>query len=116
MGLMQNDLATRGMTGALMVRPRLLVEAARIGARIRADRVTAPMSKPALAHAIEHERTLEGLRRAGSPVYRPSRHVEALAIVFCGLGEACAQAPDKAPAALSDQTKASGSAAFLRSM
>ncbi|MDT8344033.1 MAG: DUF6477 family protein [Thermohalobaculum sp.] len=103
MGLMESDLSATGEAG-LMLRPRLLVEAARISARLRLDHGARPLTRQSHAKAVEDERGFEALRRAHSPLYRPSRHVEALAILFAERGLAAAPG----------QTKASGSAAFLR--
>ncbi|MCL5778625.1 DUF6477 family protein [Limibaculum sp. FT325] len=113
MGLMENDLAVSGVA-VVMRRPRLLVDAARVGARIRIERGLAPLDAAALQHAMAAERAHETLRRAASPAYRPARHVEALSLVFAG--RARAEPRPDAGAPCPAQTKASGSAAFLRAI
>jgi hypothetical protein len=88
-----------------LIRPRLLIETARIGARLyRRERdlaaalpgiVTGPPAQ-VVARLGEAERACEELRRARSPAYRPAEHVLVLSAL---LAEAA-------------QAKASGSEAF----
>lgn len=97
---------SRPESGPALIRPRLLVEAARIGARLYRRRrdlrgaVTGAADlSPAriLPRLAETEAICEELRRMRSPAYRPGKHVQVLSAL---LAEARAQ------------TKASGSEAL----
>ena len=114
MGMIEKEPAAAGVT-ELMIRPRLLVEAARHGARLRLDRRGAVPGAADLARLTEAERLQETLRRQRSPHYRPARHVAALAGLFAARARA-AGAHAAGDLAAGDQTKASGSSAFLRLM
>lgn len=87
-----------------LFRPRLLFESARIGAlRYRRERDLAVIcpgvaGAEIVSHLMRSERQCESLRRAGSPAYRPGRHVRILAALL----------------AETSQTKASGSEALRR--
>ena len=95
------------LTGAApaLIRPRLLIETARIGARrYRRDRdlaaalpgFTGGPSLSIVARLREAERCCEKQRHARSPAYRPAIHVQVLSALL-------------AEAAFADQAKASGS-------
>lgn len=100
------------LTGVMpLIRPRLMIEAARAGARAyqRArdlpgaldggGRALASMPRETiLARLAETERVCEDLRRDRSPAYRPGRHVQVLAALLAEAGAA--------------QEKASGSEAL----
>jgi len=95
-----------------LIRPRLLVKAARIGAglyRRWRDLGAALPGAVGLGGAeikdrlFAVERACEEQRRQRSPVYRPGRHVQVLSALL-------------AEAAAGDQTKASGSAALRLAM
>ena len=101
MGLMTIDMET-GSARELMIRPRLLVDAARIGARLAATKGRQGPAAAERARLAEAELAMEMQRRAKAPAYRPARHVETLARLFLEPG----------PAAPAAQPKASGSAAL----
>lgn len=95
------------LTGAApaLIRPRLLIEMARIGARLyRRERdlaaaipgFTGGPSTAIIARLGETERCCEEQRQTRSPAYRPAIHVQVLSALL-------------AEAALANQAKASGS-------
>ena len=99
----------RPLDAGTLVRPRILIETARIGARLYRRKRDLAAALPGtsglgarqiLARLRAAEAECERLRRAGSPAWRPSRHVQVLAAL---LAEAA-------------QAKASGSAALRSAM
>lgn len=99
-----------GLAAMPLIRPRLVIEAARAGAAgYRRGRDLAGLladgcrSRDAIvARLAEVEQGCESLRRSRSPAYRPVRHVQVLAAL---LAEAAG-----------DQAKASGSEALRSAM
>lgn len=100
-------------TAAPLIRPRLLIEAARIGARLYRRERDLAAAVPGLAGAPlerivarlgEAERDCEALRRAQAPAYRPAAHVQVLSALLAE-AERAARARNRRP----DQAKASGS-------
>jgi hypothetical protein len=100
-----------------LIRPKLLIETARIGARLyRRERdLTAAIPGLAgraegiiVAQLHEAERRCEELRRGRSPAYRPGKHVQILSAL---IAEA-----ERPPALGAVQTKASGSAVLRPAM
>jgi len=96
-----------------LIRPKLLIETARIGARLYRRERDLPGAVPGLSTAArgrivarlrDAEWRCEDLRRTRSPTYRPGRHVQILSAL---IAEADQEANQGAP-----QTKASGSAAL----
>ena len=96
-------------TAMPMIRPKLLIETARIGARLyRRERdlsgAIPGLSSRAIGQIVarlsEAERDCEELRRGSSPAYRPGKHVQILSALI-------AEADQK-----TNQTKASGSDAL----
>ena len=92
-----------------MIRPKILIETARIGARLyRRERdlsgaipgLTARAPGQILTRLSEAELDCEELRRGGSPAYRPGKHVQILSALIAEAGRK------------TNQTKASGSAAL----
>lgn len=74
-----------------MLRPRLLIRAARWGARRYRRRRDLPAAVPGLLGRPEteilpalqrHEAESESMRRAGAPGYRPARHLQLLAALL----------------------------------
>jgi len=108
-----------------LIRPKLLIETARIGARLYHRERDLPgaisganfgSSTGAQAQIMvrlsEAERHCEGLRRARSPAYRSGKHVQILSAL---MAEADLVANHRA-IHLADQTKASGSDALRLAM
>jgi hypothetical protein len=100
-----------------MIRPKILIETARIGARLYQRERDLPGAIPGLSSAMstrargqivmrlsEAEQQCEELRRESSPAYRPGKHVQILSALI-------AEADQE-----SNQTKASGSAALRLAM
>ncbi len=92
-----------------LIRPKLLIETARIGARLYRRERDLPGAIPGLSTAArgrivtrlrDAEWQCEELRRGRSPAYRPGKHVQILSAL---IAEAAQEAR---------QTKASGSAAL----
>lgn len=103
-----------------LIRPRLMIEAARAGARLyqrardlpgalAGGHPLAPSASPGviLARLSEIEWACEDLRRSRSPAYRPGRHVQVLSALLAEAANARAHA---------DQAKASGSASLRVAM
>ena len=97
-------------TALTLIRPRLLIETARIGARLYRRERDLPAAIPGftgaspmtiVARLEEAERYCEQQRQARSPSYRPAIHVQVLSAL---LAEAARSAQSKA-----GQAKASGS-------
>jgi hypothetical protein len=97
------------ITAMPIIRPKLLIETARIGARLyRRERdlsgAIPGLSSRAIGQIVarlsEAERDCEELRRGSSPAYRPGKHVQILSALI-------AEADQK-----TNQTKASGSDAL----
>lgn len=92
-----------------LIRPRLLIETARIGARLyrrerdlaAALRGTTPGS-PALivARLGEAEQACEELRRNRSPAYRPAEHVQVLSALLAEAAQAKASGSEALRAAM----------------
>ena len=96
-----------------LIRPKLLIETARIGARLYRRESDLSGAIPGLSTAArgrivtrlrDAEWQCEELRRFHSPAYRPGKHVQILSAL---IAEADQEANQGAP-----QTKASGSAAL----
>lgn len=103
------------LTGAAvtLIRPKLLIETARIGARLYRRERDLAAALPGHAWASREqivarlgaaERDCEEMRRARAPAYRPAAHVQVLAALLAEAG------------ALAAQAKASGSASLRRAM
>ena len=93
------------LTGAAvtLVRPRLLIETARIGARFYRRKRDLPAALPGLAGGSpaqivarlgEAERSCEELRAARSPAYRPAIHVQVLSALLAEAAQAKASGSD----------------------
>lgn len=94
------------MTGAMpLIRPRLMIEAARAGAGLyqRArdlpgalagviPGLTPASHESILARLTETEHACEELRRSRSPAYRPGRHVQVLSALLAEAGGGQAKA------------------------
>jgi hypothetical protein len=106
---------------APLIRPRLMIEAARKGARLYRRARDLPdalagshphaalgSSSAILARLTEVEWVCEDQRRSRSPAYRPGRHVQVLAALLAEAENARVKA-DQVPA---NQAKASGSEAL----
>jgi hypothetical protein len=104
-------------TAMTMIRPKILIETARIGARLYRRERDLSGAIPGLsvrpngrangqivARLSEAELDCEELRRGCSPAYRPGKHVQILSALI-------AEADQK-----TNQTKASGSAALRLAM
>jgi hypothetical protein len=100
-----------------LIRPKLLIETARIGARSYQRERDLPgavaglagrAAKQILARLSEAERNCEDLRRARSPAYRPGKHVQILSALIAESGRDGEQTPV--------QPNASGSAALRLAM
>ena len=104
-----------------LIRPKLLVDTAHIGARSyergrdlpgaltgaagRLATSASPIARGAIMTGLtEAELRCEEMRRGNSPAYRPGRHVQVLSALLAEAGRDCAQ------------TKASGSDALRRAM
>ena len=108
-------------TAMPMIRPKILIETARIGARLYQRERDLPGAIPGAISGLslkpnptasararrqivtrlsETEHLCEELRRGGSPAYRPGKHVQVLSALI-------AESDDR-----SNQTKASGSEAL----
>jgi len=83
-----------------LFRPRLLIETARIAARVyRRERdLGATLSQGQPGRIVERlgesERQCEALRRARSPAYRPGRHVQLLAALIAEAAQTKASGSD----------------------
>ena len=108
-------------TAMPMIRPKILIETARIGARLyqrerdlpgaipglnlKPDPAASARARRQIVHRLsEAERLCEELRRGCSPAYRSGKHVQILSALI-------AEADDGG-----DQTKASGSDALRLAM
>ncbi|HUF86866.1 MAG TPA: DUF6477 family protein [Thermohalobaculum sp.] len=100
-----------------LIRPKLLIETARIGARLYRRERDLAGAVCGLAHASpeqivarlsDAEHDCEALRRARAPTYRPAAHVQVLAALLAEAGRARSRA--------ADQAKASGSASLRLAM
>ena len=87
MGLMTADF-TGDAESEILLRPSLLVRAAREGATMYLRQIRPALTRAQIAGLGETERRHEALRRERSPAYRPSRHVETLAILLAETGRA----------------------------
>lgn len=105
------------LTKLPLIRPKLLIETARIGARLYQRGRDLPgaipglsASKPAqiLARLSAAERRCEALRRGRSPAYRSGDHVQILSALIAEAGQAAKRGAGPPPG----QTKASGSEAL----
>ena len=107
------------------IRPKLLIETARIGARLYDRARDLPGAIPGsnfglsanagakiVARLSEAERNCEALRRQRSPAYRHGKHVQILSALMAEAD----QAANDGSARLADQTKASGSDALRLAM
>jgi hypothetical protein len=108
-----------------LIRPKLLIETARIGARLyQRERdlagaipgsnfaLSASARRQIVARLHEAERRCEALRRERSPAYRHARHVQVLAALIAEAD----QAASHEVIGLAGQTKASGSDALRLAM
>jgi hypothetical protein len=83
-----------------LFRPRLLIETARIAARLyRRERdLSAALAQGQAGRIVERlgesERQCEALRRARSPAYRPGRHVQVLAALIAEAAQTKASGSD----------------------
>lgn len=86
-----------------LFRPKLLIETAKIGARLYRRERDLGAALPAgagggqprlVARLIESEEQCEALRRARSPAYRPGRHVQVLAALIAEAGQTKASGSD----------------------
>ena len=100
-----------------LIRPKLLIETARIGARLYRRERDLAGAVPGLSLALpgrivprlrDAEWHCEELRRARSPAYRPGRHVQILSALIAEADRGGGQA--------ARQTKASGSEALREAM
>ena len=99
-----------------LIRPKLLIKTAQIGARLYRRERDLAGALPGLPNDARHivtrlseaERNCEELRRGRSPTYQPARHVQILSALIAESRMSTDQAPDQAPG----QTKASGSEAL----
>jgi hypothetical protein len=84
---------------APLFRPKLLIETARIGARLYRRERDLAAAVPGLAAAAgrivarltEAERRCEEMRRGRSPAYRPGQHVQILSALIAEAGRDPAQ-------------------------
>ncbi len=116
--------ACQTRTPAPLIRPKLLIEAARIGARLyRRERdlaaaapglATAPAAR-IVARLREAERECEELRRAHAPAYRSGTHVQVLSALLAEADHA-SQTENRAVERRPVQAKASGSASLRLAM
>jgi len=100
-----------------LIRPKLLIETARLGARLyRRERnlagaipglSTAPHGR-IVTRLRDAEWHCEELRRGHSPAYRPGKHVQILSALIAEAGQRTNQRTDR----VAGQTKASGSEAL----
>ena len=88
-------------TAVTLIRPKLLIETARIGARLyRRERdlgsvipgFTGGSAATIIARLSEAERLCEEQRQARLPAYRPAIHVQALSALLAEAARAAAQA------------------------
>lgn len=116
--------ACQTRTPAPLIRPKLLIEAARIGARLYRRERDLACALPGLAAAStarivtrlhEAERECEELRRAHAPAYRPGTHVQVLSALLAEAHHA-GQAENRTPQRTAAQAKASGSASLRLAM
>lgn len=86
-----------------LVRPKMLIETARIGARLYCRErdlgaairgTTGGSPAQIVAHLGEVERNCEGLRRTRAPVYRPTVHVQVLSALLAEAAQAKASGSD----------------------
>ena len=88
---------------ATLLRPKLLIETARIGARMyqRKRDLTAALAEGGAAPVLDGailarlsaaERDCEEMRRMRSPAYRPGRHVQVLSALLAEAGAGQAKA------------------------
>jgi hypothetical protein len=112
-----------------LIRPKLLIDTARIGARMydRERDLAAAISglnlglafgaQPRIvARLSEAERDYEVLRRARSPAYRSGKHVQILSALIAEADRAAGNRPALSRSHSSDQTNASGSDALRLAM
>ena len=100
-------------TGLPLLRPKLLIRTAQIGARMYHRARDLPAALPQggsrgsdaaiVARLTAAERDCEEMRRGRSPAYRPGRHVQVLSAL---LAETASQAPDQANASGSEALRA----------
>ena len=111
----------KSTTAPPLIRPKLLIETARIGARLYVRERDLPGAIPGLSakslakivsQLSEAERNCETLRRERSPAYRPGKHVQVLSALFAEAHLGTNHESDQ----LAGQTKASGSDALRLAM
>ena len=95
--------ARPGLAAAPLIRPDVLIETARIGARLYQRRRDLAAALPGqaggsgaqiVARLAEAERDCEELRRLRSPAYRPATHVQVLAALLAESAQAKASGSD----------------------
>ena len=104
-----------------LIRPKLLIDTARIGARLYRRERDLPGAIPGLSamplgqivtRLSEAEWECEELRRGRSPAYRPGKHVQILSALIAEADPGASQGAGR----VAGQTKASGSDALRVAM